>query len=208
MPQAIFDVVVSDPLFAHLPFSVDQRSSRTSSLIMLMLLVPALVTLMVPVGLLAVFAMPVFSVAADNPAAAAQVLVGLGVWTVLFALPAKRIIQRFGKGRKICINAGLVTVSEQRATRSQVWSVPLAEFSGLAHHVRATLSGLRHELILVHRDRGKSVLLHTADQISQSTIERATALLRLPQISAGELYRFRARGKTALTSAPVESRAA
>ena len=176
MPQAVFEVVASDPLFAHLPFSIDQKSSRASGLILIMLLVPGLVTLLVPLGLLAAFAAPVLSIAAENPAAAAQVLLGLGLWTVLFVIPGKRIVQHFGTGRKVCIDAGLVTVSENGAMRSRVWSVPLAEYCGLAHHVRATLSGLRHELILVHRSRPKSVLLHTADHIAQSTIEQAAAL--------------------------------
>jgi hypothetical protein len=203
MPQAVFEVVASDPLFTHLPFSIDQRSSRASGLILLLLLVPGLVTLLVPLGLLAAFAMPVLTIAAEHPAAAAQVLVGLGLWTVLFVIPGKRIVQHFGTGRKIRIEAGMVTVSESGAMRSRVWSAPLTEYSGLAHHVRATLSGLRHELVLVHRSRTKSVLLHTADHIAQSTIEQATALLRLPEIPAAEIYRSRTRGARASASAPA-----
>lgn len=208
MSQSAFDVIVSDPLFTGLPLRVEQRPSRASGLIMLALLVPALVTLMVPVGLLAAFAAPAVSIAADNPVAAAQALLGLCMWTALFALPAKRIIQRFGRGRKIHIEAGLVTVSEQGAIRSRVWSAPLAEFSGLAHHVRATLSGLHHELILVHPERAKSVLLHTADHMSEATIERATALLGLPQVHPRELYRFRAQRKRPLALAPAALQAA
>jgi len=203
MPQAVFEVVASDPLFAHLPFSIDQKSSRASGLILLMLLVPGLVTLLVPLGLLAAFAAPVLAIAAENPAAAAQVLLGLGLWTVLFVIPGKRIVQHFGTGRKIRIDAGLVTVSERGAMRSRVWSAPLTEYSGLAHHVRATLSGLRHELILVHRSRAKSVLLHTGDHISQSTIEQAANLLRLPQVPAAEIYRSRARGARVSAPAPA-----
>jgi len=193
MPQAVVDILASDPLFAKLPFSVDQRSSRASALIMLLLLVPALVTLLVPLGLLAVFAGPVAAIAASDPAAAIQVVLGLGLWTVLFVVPAKRLVQRFGRERRVHVDAGMVTVRETGVLGSRVWTAPLSEFRGLAYHVRATLSGLRHELILVHAVPGRSVLLHTADAISQSTIERAIRLLRLPQVPPGELYRFGAR---------------
>jgi hypothetical protein len=56
--------------------------------------------------------------------------------------------------------------------------------------VRATLSGLRHELILVHPVRGRSLLLHAGDQMTRGLLERATTLLRLPEVPARELYRI------------------
>jgi hypothetical protein len=203
MPQAALDIVASNPLFDRLPFSVEQKSSRASAVIMLLLLVPAVATLLVPVGLIAAFATPALWAAMERPAAALQVVLGLGVWTVLFVLPAKRILQRFGTARDVRIEQGLVTVREQAAFRSRVWTAPLSDFSGIAHHVRSTLSGVRHELILVHRQRPKSVLLHAGDRIPQSTIESAAALLGMPHVPAGELYRLRAARRTPSTSAPV-----
>ena len=203
MPQAVPEIVASDPPFDRLPVTIDQKSSRASALIMLLLLVPALLIVVVPVGLLAAFAAPALGIAADNPVAAAQVLIGIGIWTLLFVVPAKRIIQRFGSVRKIGIDARVVTVSDVGPFCARAWSAPLTEFSGIAHHVRATISGLHHELILVHGERGKSVLLHAADRISQATVERAATLLRLPEIPAQELYRFSVRRKPAAPTASV-----
>ena len=71
---------------------------------------------------------------------------------------------------------------------STAWSVPLASYSGIAHHVRASLSGLRHELILVHPDPAKNLLVAVADRIPQATLDRAKALLRLPEVPAKSLY--------------------
>lgn len=202
MSQTKSDAVVSDALFTALPLLVEQKSSPASGMIRLALLVPALATLMVPLGLLAAFAAPAVSVAASNPIAAAQALLGLCMWTALFALPCKRIIHHFGRGRRVRIEAGVVMVNERGAIRCRDWSAPLAEFCGIAHHVRATLSGLRHELILVHPERAKSVLLHTADSFSQATLERAAALLSMPQVPPAELYRFRTQAQRALSPAP------
>ena len=204
MPQAVLDIVACDTLFDRLPLTVDQRSSRASALIMLLLLVPALLMVLVPVALLATFPTPALGVAADNPGAAAQVLFGVGLWTVLFAVPAKRLIQHFGSIRKIRVDLGLVTVSERGLFGSRGWTAPLSEYAGITQHLRATLSGVRHELILVHREPGKSVLLHTGDRLSSPTIERAIGLLGLPEIQARELYRRRAR-KPAQTAAVVHS---
>jgi hypothetical protein len=193
MPQVLLDIVASNPLFDRLPLNVQQKSSRSSALIMLLLLVPAVLTMLVPVGLLAAFAAPALWTATENPVAATQVVVGLVIWTVLFVVPAKRLVQRFGTAREIRIEGGLVTVRESGAFRARVWNAPLSEYAGVAHHVRSTLSGVRHELILVHGKRAKSVLLHAGDKIPQSTIDCATVLFGLPHVPASELYRFGAR---------------
>ena len=73
MPQAAYDVAEADQPFARLPVTIDLKSSRVSGLIRLLLLVPALVILLVPLGVAGGVPGPLFSVAIDNPAAAAQV---------------------------------------------------------------------------------------------------------------------------------------
>jgi hypothetical protein len=205
-PQAVLDVVACDRPFDRLPLTIDHKSSRASALIMLMLLVPALLVGLVPTALLVAFASSSWGVAADNPGAAAQVLVGIGLWTVLFVLPAKRIVQRFGAERRICVDTSSVTVSERGLFGSRHWSAPLSEYTGIARHLRSTLSGLRHELILVHREPRKSVLLHSGDLASPPTIEQAVRLLALPEIQPRELYRRRT-FRSAPVAAPAVARA-
>jgi hypothetical protein len=139
---------------------------------------------------------------AESIDAAAQVLVGIGLWTVLFVLPAKRLVQRFGSIRRIHIDTNTVTVSERGMFGSRQWSAPLSEYTGITRHLRSTLSGLRHELIMVHRESRKSVLLHSGDLASPPTIEQAVRLLGLPEIQPRELYRRGTFGRPA-TPAPV-----
>jgi hypothetical protein len=202
MPPQAVDTVACDTPFDRLPLTIDQKSSRASALIMLALLVPALLVGLVPTALLVAFASSAMGVAADNPGAAAQVLVGIGLWTVLFVLPAKRLVQRFGSIRRIHIDTNTVTVSERGMFGSRQWSAPLSEYTGITRHLRSTLSGLRHELIMVHRESRKSVLLHSGDLASPPTIEQAVRLLGLPEIQPRELYRRGTFGRPA-TPAPV-----
>jgi hypothetical protein len=201
--QAVLDTVACDHPFDRLPLTIDQKSSRASALIMLALLVPALLVGLVPTALLVAFASSSWGVAADHPGAAAQVLVGIGLWTVLFVLPAKRIVQRFGVVRRIHIEADAIEVNERGLFGSRHWQAPLSEYTGIARHLRSTLSGLRHELILVHREPRKSLLLHSGDLASQPTIEQATRLLGLPEIQPRELYRRRSL-RSARTPMPAE----
>jgi hypothetical protein len=191
--------------FDSLPFKAEQTSSRTAAVLILLLLIPVIGLVIVPVGLVLVFATgEVQEAVVHHPLAAAGLVAGLATWAALFLVPAKRIIQRFGNRRRVTIARERVTVADESLFGSRLWSAPLADFRGVAHHVRSTLSGVRHELILVHPTRDRSVLLHSADVIAQSTIDRATALLSLQQVPAHELYRLtqRATDSTAIEALP------
>lgn len=203
MPQASLESIASDPLFSALPLIVEQRSSRISALILLCLLVPALVGLVLPVWFLAVFAVPALWIAAENPGAALQVLGGLAVWTGLFVVPAMRLLERFRTSRTVSIGTAMVSVRERRLVGERSWMVPLLQFTGVTHIIRTSLSGLHHELILVHNEPRRCIVLHRADRISQTTIDRAAQLLSLPQVPASELYRFAQRWPRAVRRWPA-----
>jgi len=203
MPQAALEITASDPQFASLPFSVEEKSSRSSALILLLLVLPALAILLLPITMLAaVDPAELYAAAARHPAAAAQAVTGLGLWTALLMLPAKRLMQGFGRRRRILIEAGRVIVLEMGAVRPRTWSAPLREFCGVAHRVRATLSGFRHELVLVHPEPGKSLLLHASHHVPQAAVERACVLLGVPEMRAGELPPLQ-RSADAETAAPA-----
>ena len=92
----------------------------------------------------------------------------------------------------------MVSVSDCAVLGSRSWQAPLEEFSGIAHWVRSSLSGVRHELHLVHPDPRKSLLIHRADHISQATIDAAGALLGLPPVPARPRLGARKRLRPAL----------
>src|SRR5262249_48342829 len=198
MPNAPVDILASasSPDFLRLPLTIEQHFSRSSALMLLLLLVPALVMLLVPVAVLAASAPPAVAPAAQNPMAALQAVIGLLLWAVLFVVPAQRIVGRLGAARSVRIEAGRVGVRERRLLRSTSWEAPLADFVGIAHHVRTSLSGVRHDLHLVHADAGKSLLIYTGETMPQSTIDGVAALLGLRPLPAGALYRFGVRKRS------------
>jgi hypothetical protein len=188
----------SGAFFDGLPFHAEHRSSRIGAVLMLMLLIPVLSLVMVPVALVLVLAADeVRAAVMHHPLPAAIVGIGLISWTALLLVPAKRIIQRFGNRRRVTIADEHVTVADDSLFGSRQWSAPLREFRGVTHHVRASLSGICHELILVHPVRDRCVLLHSARAIEQATLDRATALLRLQQIPAHEADRAKQRAAEA-----------
>lgn len=191
MPQVEAPFVAQTSPFEDLPFNFVQEPSRLAAFFLLMLLVPVLGAVIVPVLLILAFAAEdVRHAAADKPLAVSLLALGLLMWFAFFLVPTRKIFSVFWKSRSVSIAAGRVTVTEGGLFGSKLWTAALSDFSGIAHHVRATLSGVRHELLLVHRERRRTVLLHTANRISQSTVDRASGLLQLPQLPAGELYRF------------------
>jgi hypothetical protein len=188
MPQADLQGVAATQPFARLPVTFEQACSRSSALLMLLLLVSALATLLVPLALLAVSATPAIGAAVENPLATLQVLLGLTLMSTLFLLPAKRLIERWGGARRVHIDGEAVSVSMGalgRAFAGANWRLPLAEFSGITRRLRSTLSGVGQELYLVHADPRKCLVIFAADEIPQATVERAAALLGLPEIPMG-----------------------
>jgi hypothetical protein len=192
MRVAIFDRV-EPPVPAELPFRLVATCSHRAAALMLVLVVPFVVAMGSATVLLilhALFAPEARAIVAQHPALALEILAAAAFWTYLLGWPLKRLFDRLSVSRAIEIDAATVTVVESGYFRASSWTVPLASFSGIAHHVRASLSGTRHELILVHPDRDKSVLLSLAPKVAQPEVDRVAALLGHKEISAGVLYRL------------------
>jgi hypothetical protein len=191
MARYDFAEMAASATFEHLPEVVVARTSRGSTAVTMLMLLPVLFFGVAPVVLIA-FAAFANSSAIDilttKPLAAIQSLVGLVIWTALFIVPLRRIISRLGSERTVHLDGTTVDVTDVSLLGKRHWSVPLADYSGIAHHVRASLSVLRHELILVHPDPARNVLIAIADRIPQSTIDRAKTLLGLPEVPARSLY--------------------
>ena len=130
------------------------------------------------------------AVLARHPALGFEVLLAIALVGCLLGLPAKRLFARLTLAHEVAIDTASVTVTERSRFRTKTWSRPLSSYSGVAHHVRASLSGVRHELILVHPERAKSVLLSLAERISQAEVDRVAELMAQKEIPASALYRF------------------
>ncbi len=186
-----YDAVSPAAPFHALPLVLELSASRASAWLSILMLTPAIGGLALPLTMLAAQAVAepsTLTAISNHPFAAVQIFAGLLIWTALFVYPLKRIVGRLGAKARITIADATVTVEQKGLFGSTTWNAPLASYQGVAHHVRATMSGLRHELVLVNPDPAKCLLVAVADRMPQATIDATKALLGLPEVPAKSLY--------------------
>lgn len=181
-----FDSVFPEALPQQLPWRLEQRTSLASGLLRLAVLLPAVAVMLVPFGMVAAQGIAdseTRAAIAANPLSAAQLLAGMAMWLALFALPLKRTVETLARSRVVEVADGMVTVRERSINGSREWRAPLASFAGVAHNIRTSLSGVRHELVLVSRDPARSVLVAVAPRIAEAEIAGLAALLGRPVVA-------------------------
>lgn len=190
MPGAISRARLA-PANENLPIMIETSASRASSLTRLLLLLPAVVAFSLPIAGLAFASSDVPSVIgtiAERPMATAQIGVGIIMWFGLFVLPATRTFGRLFAKRRIAIGEDRVDIVERGLFGERSRSVAIADYQGIAHHIRASLSGLTHEIVLVHRKPELNVTLKACDRVTQTMIDEAKAWLGLPEVPARSIY--------------------
>jgi len=195
MRVAIYDRV-EPPVPSELPVRLTQTCSQRAAAALLALTIPlALAAGLAALMLLleALFAPAARAVLAQHPALGFEILAAIVFCAYLLGLPIRRLFRRMTLTRIVDIDARTVTVTEGTRFRTWTWSAPLGSYTGLAHHLRASLSGTRHELILVHPERDKCVLLSLAATMAQGEVDRVATLLGQKEIPSSELYRFKPR---------------
>ena len=132
-------------------------------------------------------------VLAARPMASLQIAAGLLLWAALFVIPASKAIASIGRKRTVEILGGAVEIQDRTILGTRTRRAALASFDGVAHHIRASLSGLTHEIVLVHPDPSMTVTLASAERITQSKLDQVASLLGLSEIPARAIYERSAR---------------
>jgi hypothetical protein len=174
-----------------LPLQSQQGSATGPGVMHLALLASLAAAVVVPQFGLAGYALQspeIRQMILDQPLVTFQLAITMAFWICLFAWPLKGLVTHLTTRRSVEITSDRVSVIEARAFGTSTWSAPLSSYKGVAHHIRSSLSGTRHELVLVHPEAKKSVLLVAANEISTAEIGRMAELLRLPQVPPSVLY--------------------
>ena len=190
----------------------NMSTNKLQAILMVALALGSMVGLLLPVawiGLDAVSNPQVIHTLAEHPASSALLAAGILVGLVLLTYPLRAGLARLGGSARVQMADGMVTVERKGLLGRNRWSEPLAQFCGVTHHIRATLSGPRHEIILVHRDPAKDVLLQLDSRHPQEGADHYARLLSLPEMQPRELYNRRrsAPVTTPALAQPVEMRA-
>ena len=200
MNRAVFDAVLPVEPPGTFPAEVVHRVSLSRTLLISALVLPFVTAAGVAIFVLFSALSPNAeggSLLSDNPSAVIKLGLAISLTIAVAWFPLRALFWRVGRQRRVTFHAGQVQVHDQSLLGETQWSAPFSSFLGVAHHVRATLSGAHHELFLVHPDPSRTILLHTADEIPQSTINHYAHLVALPELASRELYRQPAGGRSA-----------
>lgn len=174
-----------------------QRTCRWSTATKATLLFPLALAILLPFALLTAQAIAepaTRDLIASAPLTAFGALSGATVWLLMFGIPACRALGALGWSRNIDITTARVTALERGLFGERTWTEPLGNYAGLSHHIRTTLSGAHHELILVHPDADRCLVVKIAEMISQNELEDVAAALNVPALGEGAMHRRRRTG--------------
>ena len=195
--QNASSITAADP-FGVLPVTLEQRVSIATLIILGAFIATTAAVLLTPFAIFAIHAAadPAgFLKALSRPTVALQLGLALLVAIAFVLIPSRLLVRRAMQPRRITISADAVKAIAAGSTGEQ-WSEPLAAYRGVAHHIRTSLSGAQHEIVLVHAQPGKSVVLQTADRISQPHVDAIALMLKLNQVPARMMYERRSRPLT------------
>jgi hypothetical protein len=126
-----------------------------------------------------------------RPLETLQIVAGMLMLSTLVLVPVRRLVTRIGRAGVIEIDGHHVRVHEKSGLARRAFSEPLGAYRGIAHRVRTTLSGIQHELVLVHPDARRDVVIALDDSRPGPTPANLMAQLRLPEIAPADIRRAR-----------------
>lgn len=131
------------------------------------------------------------TLAMARPMVTLQIVAGLLLLATLVLVPARRLLARAIHTGEVEIDDRLVRVSEHGYLARRSFAEPLDAYRGIAHRIRTTLSGIRHELILVHPDARRDVVIALDGARADLTPADLMERLGLPEIAANDIRRAR-----------------
>jgi hypothetical protein len=193
MGASLFEHSLPTGPITAMPWSAVQTPSRSTMFLTLGVAIPAALVAIGPLIILIAHLATdpaAFALVMLRPDSSLIVLLGLTAWLLVFGWPVARVLATIGSSRHIVISDGVITVRDRQLLSQNKWSQPIGAYSGVAHRVTTSLSGTRHELLLVHPTLSRSILLATAAKIDQIEIDSVAHLLGCREIAAPAPYRL------------------
>lgn len=126
-----------------------------------------------------------------QPLTTLQIVVGILMLSALLLVPARRLLAGIGRAGIVEIDGNVVRVAERGFLSTRRFREPLDAYRGVAHRIRTSVSGIHHELVLVHPDARRDVVMVLDGMDPTMTPAAMLARLGLPEITSGELARRR-----------------
>lgn len=187
--QSLSVVPFSPASSASLPLTFEQAPEGSGRFVLLVLAATALTLLLAPFGLVAAQLLSDASaraVLAHNPLLGAQLGLGFLVLLALFGWPLAHLSRRALVKRRITIEGGQIHSAGIGLFGGGGWTEPLAAYRGVAPRIRSSLSGVSHELVLLHGLPERSVVLYSGAAITPDMIAAASRILAVAEIPSRE----------------------
>lgn len=131
------------------------------------------------------------NLALARPMATLQIVAGMLLLATLLLVPVRRMLASVGRTGLIEIDGRSVRVRENGLLAERAFTEPLAAYEGVAHRIRTTISGVQHEIILVHTDARRDVVIPLDATQRNMTPAAMMAQLGLPEIAVADVSRAR-----------------
>ncbi len=194
MRIASIKAISADRPLTELPVTLIQRTSQWSMVADAVFLAVSGLAFAIPAGLFAAEAMAAPSAAQNTitsqPIPTILTIAGLALLLVPIVFLMKRLATGIGGTRQVVLTESDITVTDRSLGRPRTWAAKLSEFKGITHHVRTSISHSRHELILVHSDPKRSVLLAISEMPPFRELSELPERVALRVIPASHLYRL------------------
>ena len=193
MKRQTYDFVEVSGNLYQLPLKLKQSNPtlpRLPGLVLMSVLAIAVVGPQIALAAFAIASSEVRGALEEQPGVALELALAFACWTALICLPLRNMLAAILCHRHVDIANGAIEVVDSTPFSRRSWRSPVAAFDGIAHHVRSSLSGVRHEAILIHPDRRRNVVLMVAAQIGDPQLRELGRLLGLPHLSPTRVYDF------------------
>lgn len=190
MARAAPTEVVQSQAFGAFPIHMAQRSAPTRGNSRLVLVIPAVSGRLALVGGVAIAATAepaMLGILAERPFATAQIIVGMSLLLGLIVIPVDRMAAGLWRRHQATVTRGHVELVERTPLGRRTRVIPVSDYQGIAHHIRSSVAGLTHELMLIHKDPSLTITIASGDQVTTGGLESAKVLLGLPEIPAHAL---------------------
>lgn len=181
---------VPPPQSPPLPLVFDQVPEGAGRFVLIGLLAPALTVLLAPFWLVAtqLASDPAArAVLAERPLVGGQLLAGLVMLIWIFGWPLARLSSTALARRRVTIADGLVRLDTVSLLGARSRVLLLGDFVGIAFRPRTSLSGVCWDIVLVHREPSRFLVLGPAPHIAEATAEALARLFAVAEIPSRDV---------------------
>ncbi|MFM1813931.1 MAG: hypothetical protein RLZ98_626 [Pseudomonadota bacterium] len=189
MNISAIDKVTATTTDGTLPMRLIQTPSTSSTARLAVLAFPIFLSAVASAGLAlnaAINARATAEILLARPASAFLLVISLTLLAVLATYPAIRLAQRIGRRREITITSASVDIHDKTLRGWRASREPLANYQGIGKRIRTTLSAAHQEILLVHPDPRRSILLSLQQANDADTASELSHLLSKPLIDLAQ----------------------